>query len=483
MSQHTAAVPSDADADVLALAAHPYRPDARFGLAVLAAAVALTVTWFAWAAVARHRLRQQVDAIATRGEPTRPDAFPSPTVADADNAAVAWRSAMAAVSTTVDCPSASASLYYRPYPDYPPGWWTAARASEAANAAVFPLADAAAAHGVARWIDGPTAATSDPMAFVPYNGARAVTGVLADSALLAHFGDGDDARCLGRLADALALADAVDQQPSLITHLAACGCRATVVNRVLVVAPDLDVGPPAGGQRQRVRAMVGQLLRTADASDRITPVLADQAVEADAWSRLRLAPPALGPLWDLAGSRALRLRATDVRAARAADAEAADAVYAATPDPPRPSFAAMGTDHGSSGYPFVDASIRAYARAAAVALCLRMYRADHGAAWPADLATQVPADCPAVPADVAAAGSPPVGFVIRPHGRPDGRDRPMLLIGRRSSAAQAVGPSAEPSFDVARRGQTTWMDLTRWPLPPPVPPPPGAIPGMPSMPP
>ena len=455
-------MPTDEDT---ALSAHPYRPAARFGLALLGLAVVTVATWFAWAAVARHRLAAEVDAVRRRGEPTRPEDFPDPPVADADNAAVAWRAAAAAVSTAVDSP-ANSNLTYRAFPPYPPAWWTAARASAAANAAVFPLADAAAPLDRARWPGGMISILG-PL--------RELANVLSDSALLAHFGDHDDGRCLARLHDLRRLADAVDQQPNEVTRLSAIGIRAVAANQALLVAPDLDVGPPAGDRRRRVAAAVAELLDEPAATAPVGPLLANRVAAVRDMAGLRAGFPVLGPLVDLSTARELHRQVIDVRAARAPDAAAAAAVYAASPadwasisrggpGPLRPSRSFEYGNVSAEQYTYVHWPGRADTRAAAVGVAVRMYRADHAGRWPADLPALVPAYLPAVPADPLAAGSPPVGYVVRRGALPDGGDRPLLFVGDRTGFDPATAPlPPEPTYEVVGHAhKVNWMDLARW---------------------
>ena len=48
---------------------------------------------------------------------------------------------------------------------------------------------------------------------------------------------------------------------------------------------------------------------------------------------------------------------------------------------------------------------------AAVALAIRLYRADHGGAWPASLGELVPAYLPAIPIDPLASNGSPLHYV------------------------------------------------------------------------
>ncbi len=462
----------------VSLAAHPYRPVARLGLTVVGAAGVLVGLWFALSTVARHRLDRAVDAVRRRGEPTAAADFPNPPVADADNAAVAWRAAMAAVSGTVDCP-ASSNLNYRAYPPFPPAWWTAARASEAANTAVFPLADQAAGLPVARWPPGPTAYSAHAFSAVPFNQTRGLANVLGDSALLAHFTGHDDV-AVARLGDLFRLADAIDQQPSVIARLVSDGIIALAVDRVAVIAPDLDVGRPASDRRRRVAALVATLLTDPSLGRELAPLWAEQVDVLSNAGQSRAADPVLGPLADLTAVRSLACVSVDLQAAHQPDAAASDAVYRHDPTeqaerassrltspggPPAPPlrFSRFYDYSGAQRldrYTLIGWQVEAERHAAAVALAVRLYRADHDRRWPTELSALVPAYLPAVPADPLAAGRPPVGYVMR--SLPGGGDRPLLFVGLRGSDLATAPLPATPSSGVDGSRPLDWLDLARW---------------------
>ena len=432
-------------------AVHPYRPAARFIGATAGVLVAMTALWFAWAAVARHRMAR---ALADR-----------PAVAVDPSAAgdpAAWPAALAAVSTTVDCPSNSADVY-DDAPPFPPAWWAAAAASERANASALRLARAAA-NGV------PAAVSSTGM-----NASRALANVLADSAVRAHFDPDhpDDDLCLDRLGDVFALTDAVDRSPGYISRLVAWGIRNLAVERLLVVAPDLNVGSPASPRRRRVEGVIARLLvapppldRGRSQRDETTSILANLSTAAEV-------NPGLAPLAHLTAVRAVRFEAVVTAAAAQPDAVATSAAMDADPTGwaslarvGRPDLVRLSWlyDYDMAGQPgrllrvaWVSEADR---RAAAVALAVRAYRSDHGR-WPATLADAMDA----VPRDPLAAGGPPVGYVVR--STPQG-DRPLLFLGRRDFDPTTAALPLTPSFEVNGNSgaeTTMWFDLSRWPQP------------------
>ena len=452
--------------DELALAAHPYRPVVRLIAGLAGLSVVVVAVWFAWAALARHRLSSAIDAVRRRGEPTTLADFPNPPLPAGTDAAPVWRFAADRVSSGIDGPTNS-NLQYHAGPAYPPRWWDAARASEAANAGVFPAVDAAAARPSARWVDGPsTAAAGGP----PYNDLRSLANVLFDSALLAHFGPHYDDRCLARLHDLVRLADAIDQQPSVLTRLVSDGIRAQAVNGVFLVANGLDLGPPDDPRRQSARQLIADLWTAAADPAAARPVLAERVTERVSLRLLSATYPVLGPLVNLTAARTLAQRAVDVRAAAAATAPASAAVYAAahvaSPPPavPRLSRAFDAGLMPNDIFVQVDWTTRAACRAGAVALALRLYQADHADARPAALSALVPTYLPAIPTDPLAAGSPPIGYGTRLHGRPDASDRPLLFVGARSFDPLTAPLPVAPATSVDS-GSLHWFDLDPWPLP------------------
>ena len=458
------AMSSDPPTDDVTLAAHPYTAARRFGVAVAILGLLVVVAWLSWSTVASRRLQREIDAVRARGEPITADDFPNPPLADADNAAVAWRAACAAVSAAMACPSSS-NLAYQYCPPYPPAWWAAAKGSESANKAVFPLSDAAADLPRARWVAGTSAVTFSVLGEPPLNALRALCNVLGDSALYTHF-TGDDDRCLARLHDGLRLAAAVNQVPNVSAHMTAVAIASTICTDIFAVAPDLDVGPPAGPRRERVTALIRELSVDPPLPDRLAPVFAQRAYLMDGRRQYRAGSPLLGPLADLAICRDFGELAAEVEAVRQPDEPAAMGVLAILPaapqTTPRPSRIFDQRYANAPAYAHVEFLHRATRHAAAVALAIRLYRADHAGRWPADLAALAPTYLPVVPADPLAAGGPPVAFVVRANALPGGGNRWLLYVGPRGRNLQLAPLPPTPLQWGTRASSGQWFDLGRW---------------------
>jgi hypothetical protein len=106
-------------------------------------------------------------------------------------------------------------------------------------------------------------------------------------------------------------------------------------------------------------------------------------------------------------------------------------------------------------------------RVAAIALAIRLYRADH-LRWPSSLRELVPAYLREVPADPFSPGAP-IGYVVRKGAAPGGQDRPLLYFNYTGDPQQAPLPS-EPSLerpthwsiDMGPQHFDQWRDLSRW---------------------
>lgn len=97
----------------------------RLVLAGAGLIVALLLLHLAWGGYANYALAREIEAMRSRGEPTRPEDLIMPFVKDDEddeNAAYFWKQAYAiAQGTGVDSPAASA-LEYANYPPFPKEW-------------------------------------------------------------------------------------------------------------------------------------------------------------------------------------------------------------------------------------------------------------------------------------------------------------------------------------------------------------------------
>ena len=138
-------------------------------------------------------------------------------------------------------PPASTNMTWTDELPYPPQWHQVAAAAVKANAAVYPLVRQARQQTRVDW--GAQYSVSNLFALFPsFSGSRRLAILLGDTALYHHF-RGDDAAALQCIQDGLSLADAVDKQPLLVSHLVANGIRALLVCRLQIIATGLTVQP------------------------------------------------------------------------------------------------------------------------------------------------------------------------------------------------------------------------------------------------
>src|SRR5690606_23752743 len=100
---------------------------------------------------------------------------------------------------------------------------------------------------------------STPIVFstIPYlKEVRSLAHALHAAALLAHH-DGDDAAALRYIGQMESLADALEQQTTLIQHLVASGVRDLAVDAIGQVMPDLNI---ADGSSIEARGLIARLL-------------------------------------------------------------------------------------------------------------------------------------------------------------------------------------------------------------------------------
>jgi hypothetical protein len=476
-----ATIQTDADsplpAEDLSLAAHPFRGLFRCVYAGFSLVILLALLWSIWAVVAHRRLQAQIDAIAALHQPFTREGFAGTNNAQGNESALAlWNNALMALPPNDYSPSSS-SLQFNCYPPYPPAWYQLEDQSVLVNASVFLLAHQAAVATISEWdIDSGPTFTGAP----PFNVAREIADVLGDAIFHAHI-HGDDALAIQRGSDLLQLARAESASGTIIGKLAATGISAMASSRLMVIAPDLNLNSAAPA---RVELLIQMLLDHArDDRQRIASIDFKRFDEHQVLDAEHQRSWLLGPMIDLSEARLLRQRSVDRVAAAAGSAWAATSVYDSHPCPMMGS-ASKSFSHDDSGpngpmqwagvyedltgqlFRYIDTEWRGVAdrRLAAVALAIRLYRADHGD-WPRALQQLVPNYLPAVPADPFRPGV--VGYIIRKEGPYAQHGRPLLYYNLKEDPRTAAVP-ADPCFDWiwSRDGSgPQWRDLSRWDLP------------------
>jgi hypothetical protein len=456
----------------LSLARHPFRGLIRAGVAMTSVLVVVGILWCAWAEMAHRRLSAQIAAIAALHQPFCREEFITAKLPDDENAAVAWQAVFAAVPMN-DMAPANSSLTYANYPPFPQAWHRMEDRSVVLNAQVFALARQAAKLQHADW--GDAALNSSYFSSLPLGKFRQVANVLADAVIDAHFKRDDDA-AIELATDLLQEGNTISQTLPLDARLTGIGINSVAMDRLFMIAPDLQLdGEPGTALKSvppaRVKKLIHLLLdEHGDRQTREHVIDYERLNLHETIQVQRANMHLLIPMTNLSEARLLDHSQIDRQAAGCANAVSAAAVYASHPRPPTPVLsssiwggpvqsarmieASLGGD--LSRYVEVEWRNVAGRRMAAVALAIRLYRGDHGH-WPATLLELVPAYLDSVPTDPFITGAP-IGYVIRQHALPDGSDRPMLYCGPVGDPQTAKLP-ATPMFE---NGRDMWRDLSRW---------------------
>lgn len=461
----------------------------RIALWLIALAIVLGIVRLWWGHSAHQALEREIAKVRAAGEPVTVDDIQQPDIPDGENAAVSWSLAMAAINSNVNTPGQS-NLEYENYPPYSAEFLQLLETGVNGNAKALALARQARSRSKVNW---KTPLTTPLLNNRPsLNQARDLANIVGDSALHAHL-HGDDLEAVERVRDVRRLAQDIDRQPFLVSHLVSIGIQALALSRLEVITPDLQIGdstPPTihPATREQLQAMVKQLVAESDDYKALHDTMAAERVAALDTTRFYARDAMLlRPMFDLAAAQELQESAIVVRAGDERTHTAAKQVLAAMqpqnihlspmltmPIPskepqaaPRISRITNWMSAGSYAARFlnVDQRVRVEQRLAAVALAMRMYRVDHDE-WPKSLDVLVPKYLPRVPQDPFATDKP-IGYMLIKHGLPDGKDRPLIYsVGEAGDVdvEEKYAPPV-PTYDWTR-GSFQFRDLERWSPPP-----------------
>jgi hypothetical protein len=466
------------------LALHPFKGLAQTAAALFLALLVTAVCWSVWAYIAHRRLNAQIAAITALHQPFWESDYPSTHIPDDRNAAVLWKAAFDAYNINDTCP-ANSNYNFSGYPPFSAQWHQLEDQSIAANANLFVLVHQAAAVKDVDWGEAAqTQATPSPY----FNVSRGVANVLGDAILHAHL-HGNDVLAIQRAQDLIQLARADGATKNLMGRLVSLGIQSLCSERLMCATPDLvierdaaDRAPrgPTGVSRGAVQSLIRMLLdESTDAQSRTEAIDWVRTSAHGDFQTEKKPRWTLGPLIDLSEARTLIQRGIDRRALAAPSETTAATIFQSNPTPslgsgvkglgqPKltpgvsPRWAGIFEDPAWSLALYAKAEWRQAAdrRCAAIALAIRLYRADHQEAWPATLAELVPAYLPAVPDDPFAPTPSPIGYIIRKRATPEGGDRPMLYFDLSGNPATMALPP-NPNFCMAQPGGQ-WRDLSRW---------------------
>jgi hypothetical protein len=464
----------------------PYPPrlwwTKRIALSLMVLVVVLSIVRLWWGQSAHARLGREIATIRAAGEPVTVEDIKDPDVPDAENAAILWNQAMAAINGNVNTPAQS-NLEYHDYPPYSDEFLHLLETGVKGNGKALALARQARSRTAVNWkiqFSSPLVNTMLPS----LNQARDLANVVGDSALHAHM-YGGDFEAVERVRDVRRLSEDVRRQPFLVSYLVAVGIGALALNRLEIIAPELQIETsPQAATREQLQGLVNALLGESEDLKPIHRTMASERVWAlDVTSDYSKKARLLTPMFEAWAAEELGQSGIVVHAADQPTRAAVKQVVATLPPRnnelprllttpvPMPSAPAasrisritqwMIVGSSAARYLEVDLRARAEERLAAVSIAVRMYRVDHGE-WPASLDALVPKYLPIVPRDPCATDAP-IGYMLIKHGLPDGKDRPVIY---------SVGDSGDidveekyvppvPTYDWMR-GNIQFRDLLRW---------------------
>jgi hypothetical protein len=434
---------------------------------------------------AESRLLALAETYRKNGEPIYPQDFIQPAIAPADNAVLDLRAAADAIRLTEE---QDRLIDYFPQPAFPltDAEMRTLRQVMDANAEAIRLAHAATAKSGINWeldFNRPVV-----MLLLPdLQRQRRLAVLLKVVALQAHQ-SGDDAAALERIKDMAFIARAVNQQPLLVSHLVATSLRAMTSQCALELAPDLRLAglpttqPSAKpADRQHVRALIAQLLDEEIPRTGLVNGLRGERMGQLDMTRLLAAgqlnlnqlsggPPAANfpgqlfkPFILEDGQLMLRFTTQTILAAAEPDLPAAKNKMPDWKQIPRSPLHLTA----QMLLPALDRSITVHfrsaadRRAAATALALRLYAADHAGRLPGTLADLVPAYLPALPLDPFASNKP-LNYL------PDAANPLLYSVGENGLDEQGNASPIHPRNDPSRwECYDAVYHLTRQPRQPP----------------
>jgi hypothetical protein len=237
----------------------------RLGRLMFLLPAGAVVLYLGWGTLEQRKLARMVAQYRRVGEPVLPEDFDQPAVPDADNAAIDLRSAAMSIDTKDPLFD---ELWHR---DLQPPLTESDLAFIRKLLAAFPNAlpgvDSATGKTGVDW--KLHARTPVILTATPDFGRYHDLAVLLAADLLAAHQAGDDARALRRAGQILFISRAIDRQPTLVAHLVANGIAALAADRIMEIAPTLNVANDQANatvatdgpaDRLKVRALIDTLL-------------------------------------------------------------------------------------------------------------------------------------------------------------------------------------------------------------------------------
>ncbi|HEY7088549.1 MAG TPA: hypothetical protein VH518_10700 [Tepidisphaeraceae bacterium] len=441
-----------------------YRWLKRIALAWFIALVSLAGLRIWWGRDAQRRLDTVIAQIHARGQRILPAEFADPHAEDSENVAWHLNQAANAINDAAQPPSYGNTMY-RDYLPMEAEWVTVARKAVEGNAKPLQLARLARACTKVDWgleYESPVFRIMLPM----LNHQRELASLLGDTAIYRHT-MGDDAEALESLMDIHHAAEAVDRQPFLVSHLVSIGIDALATHRLEILGPVLRIDDEA--QRRRAKALVKLLLDRSCQAAMVRSLEGERMGMVDIANVVARKGLLLRPMYQLDAIQMIRHMEPVL-----ADAASPSYTAAMASQPPRgpwPESRLSGVI-SNLAVPSLNRALETDFRSrtemtlAAVCLAVRMYRVDHGDAFPPNLAGLVPDYLPSVPIDPMSPTGSPLGYRIFNNGT-----RPVVYsvgsdqVDDTAKSNAAPGPLRHAGWDTSTSDQ--WRDLLYIPPPPP----------------
>jgi hypothetical protein len=405
------------------------------------------IAFFIYGSYAQRRLDRLIAQYQAAGEPILAEDFVSSGLPDESNAAAYWRAAVEGTKINPDDEKFLEKHYSHLLP---------LKAEEVevlqqlAQANKDPLEDSrlAAALKESAW-----GIPFDPQNMLPdLPQVRTVARLLRWSAVLEHH-NGNHDQSIARVRQIIALSDsAQNMSPGIISHLIGIGVSTLGSDCIAELSPDLKIGPETGAAKvEDIRALIAALL--------------DESTVRRGWSdgangeralvlhhgRIFGTKPVVGPYFRVCTADMLEESTKYRDAGLLSNLPAALADTKALREAPPPkilnvmAFLSAHLDRKFHTH-FRGLCER---RMAAVALSIRLYRADHNGQLPKSLDELVPTYLPKLPADPFRDDGKTFGYV------PTG-DPPAIY------SVADNGTDEKASTQPAKRGVRTDGDFNRW---------------------
>src|SRR5262249_41465802 len=307
------------------------------------------------------------------------------------------------------------NIVYRDYLPMEAEWVTAARKAVEGNAKSLQIAREARAHTQVDWglkYESPVFKILLPM----LNHQRELASLLADTAIYRHT-TGDDAEAMESLMDIYHIADAADRQPFLVSHLVSIGIDALATHRLEILSPVLRIDDEA--QRRRAQALIKLLLDRTRQPAMVRSLEGERMGMVDIANVVARKGVLLRPMYQLDAIQ--MIRHMDPVLADAVSPSYTAAMASQPPRGPWPESRLSGVI-SNLAVPSLNRALETDFRSrtemalAAVCMAVRMYRVDHGDAFPPNLAALVPEYLPSVPVDPMSPTGAPLGYVLMNNG-------------------------------------------------------------------